>query len=135
MFLLVSQQFQFLDLYRFPRTGHNYHQSVLFKGRYFIASAGTQAAVLLKADLPPQTQEPRLQFYQGLNRCSSFLLLSTPHSLSLSSASERTLKDPKGTNVEVSRVDLANWALRTSPKFTTGVIYQFHQISHENTIR
>ena len=25
------------------------------------------------------------------------------------------------------RVDLANWALRTSPKFTTGVKYQFHQ--------
>ena len=24
-------------------------------------------------------------------------------------------------------VDLANWALRTSPKFTTGVKYQFHQ--------
>ena len=25
------------------------------------------------------------------------------------------------------RVDLANWALRTSPKFITGVKYQFHQ--------
>ena len=24
-------------------------------------------------------------------------------------------------------MDLANWALRTSPKFTTGVKYQFHQ--------
>ena len=29
--------------------------------------------------------------------------------------------------VEVRRVDLANWTLRTSPKFTTGVKYQFHQ--------
>ena len=31
-----------------------------------------------------------------------------------------------GTNDEVRRVDLANWALPTSPKFTTGVKYQFH---------
>ena len=29
--------------------------------------------------------------------------------------------------MEVTRVDLGNWALRTSPKFTTGVKYQFHQ--------
>ena len=29
--------------------------------------------------------------------------------------------------MEVRRVDLANWALRTSSKFTTGVKYQFHQ--------
>ena len=29
--------------------------------------------------------------------------------------------------MEVRRLDLANWALRTSPKFTTGVKYQFHQ--------
>ena len=27
----------------------------------------------------------------------------------------------------VMRVDLANWALRISPKYTTGVKYQFHQ--------
>ena len=31
--------------------------------------------------LPPQTQEQRLKLYQGLNRCSSFPLLSAPHSL------------------------------------------------------
>ena len=29
--------------------------------------------------------------------------------------------------MEVRRVDLAHWALRTSPKITTGVKYQFHQ--------
>ena len=29
--------------------------------------------------------------------------------------------------MKVRRVDLANWALRTSPKFITGVKYQFHQ--------
>ena len=38
----------------------------------------------------------------------------------------KDLKDPRGPSVEV-RMDLANWALRTSPKFTTGVKYQFHQ--------
>ena len=49
-----------------------------------------------------------------------------PHS-TLSLASEQTLKDPRSTNEEVRRVDLANWALRTSPKFTTGIKYEFHQ--------
>ena len=39
--------------------------SVLPKGRSFISSTGTKAAILPKAGLPPQTQEPRLQFYQG----------------------------------------------------------------------
>ena len=34
-----------------------------------------------KADLPQQTQEPRLQFYQGLNRYGSFPLLFATHSL------------------------------------------------------
>ena len=53
-----------------------HHQCVLPKGRSFTANSGTKAAVLL-----------------GMNRCSSFLLLSTPHSLSL--ASEQTLKDLK----------------------------------------
>ena len=48
----------------------------------------------------------------------------------LSLASEQTLKDQRrsqGHNVEVRRVDLSSWALRTSPKFTTGVKYQFQQ--------
>ena len=101
---------------------------VLPKGRSFNASGETQAAVLPKAGLPPQTQEPRLQFQQGFNRCGSFPLLSASPSLSL--ASEQTLKDlkdPRGTNEEVRRVDLANWALRTTPKFTTRVKYKFHQ--------
>ena len=44
--------------------------------------------------------------------------------------SEQTLKDlknPRGTNVVLGRVDLANWALRSSPKFTIVVKHQFHQ--------
>ena len=60
-------------------------------------------------------------FYQGLNKCGNFLLLSALHSLF------SIWTDPRGTNVEVRRVDLPNWALRTSPKFTTGVKYQFRQ--------
>ena len=35
----------------------------------------------------------------------------------LSSVSEQTLKDPWGTNVDVRRVNLANWALWTSPQW------------------
>ena len=68
-----------------------------------------------------QAQEPRLQFYQRLNRVVASRCF--PHS-TLSLVSEQTLKDlkrPRGTNVQVRRVDLANWALRTSPKFTRRV--------------
>ena len=75
-----------------------------------------------------KTQEPRLQFYQGFNRFGSFPLFSASHSLS--SAPEQILKNLKrcqDTILEVRRVDLPNWILRTSPKFTTGVKYQFHQ--------
>ena len=60
---------------------NHHHHSVLSKDRYFTAGTGTQAPVLPKASLLPQTQEPRLQFYQRLNRCGSFPLLSVSHSL------------------------------------------------------
>ena len=60
---------------------HHHHHSVLPKSRLFVASAGTWAAVLPKTGLPLKTQEPRLQFFQGLNRFGSFPLLSAPHSL------------------------------------------------------
>ena len=60
---------------------NHHHQSVLPKGKSISASAGTKEAVLPKAGLPPQTQEPRLQFYYGLNMCGSFPLLSARHSL------------------------------------------------------
>ena len=99
------------------------HQIVLPKGRSFTAS-----------------EEPRLQFCwmqffhcklrnQGcrFTRDSTGAVVSRyfPHP-TLSLASEQTWKDPRGTNVEMRRVDLSNWAFRTSPKFTTGVKYQFH---------
>ena len=44
---------------------HHHHQSILPKGRSSTASAGTKAAVMPKAGLPPQTQESRMQFYEG----------------------------------------------------------------------
>ena len=56
-------------------------QSVMPKGRAFTVSTGTWAAVLPKAGLPLQAQEPRLQFYQGLNRRGNFPLLSASHCL------------------------------------------------------
>ena len=68
-----------------------------------------------KAGLPLQTQEPKLcRFPIGINSYGSFPLLSAPHSL----ASEQISKDPRGLNLEVRIVDLANWVPRISPKFT-----------------
>ena len=106
---------------------HHHHQSVLPKGRSFTASA-----------------EPRLQFYwrqdfqhklrnQGCSFTRDWIGVVDSHCFphpTLSLASERTLKYLKrshGHHVEVRRMELANWALQTSLKFTTGVKYQFHQ--------
>ena len=115
-----------LRLMEHPQHHHHdhHHQRVPPKGRSFTASAGTKAAVLQKAGLPPQTQELRLQFYYGWLGAVASRCFPNP---TLYSVSEEILQDPRGTNVEVRRKDLANWGLRTSPKFTTGVKYQFHQ--------
>ena len=94
-----------------------------------------------KAGPSLQAEKPRLQFsrrqvfHRNLrNQGCSFIrdLIGAVASRcfahpTLSLASEQTLEGPRGTNEEVRRVDLANWALRTSPKFTTGVKHQFHQ--------
>ena len=86
-----------------------------------------------------QAQEPRLQvFHRNLRNQGCSFTRDWIHAVAslcfplptLSSASKQTLKDVKrsrGTNVEVKRVNLANWALWTSLKFITGVKYQFHQ--------
>ena len=81
-----------------------------------------------------QAQEHRLQFSRRqvshrrdwLDAIASHCF---PHRI-LSLAFEQTLRDLKwyhSTNVEVRRVDLANWAIRTTPKCTTGVKYHFHK--------
>ena len=66
----------------------------------------------------------KLQFYQGwIGAVASRCFLHPTFSL----ISEQIWKDPRSTNLEVRRVYLVNWALRTSPKFTTWVKYEFHQ--------
>ena len=104
---------------------YHHHQSVLPKRRSFTSKSGIKAAVLPKARFSTANFGTKVAVLLGMNSCGSFPLLFAPHSLSL--ASEQTLKYPSGTKVEVRRVDLANWALRTSTKYTTGVKFQFRQ--------
>ena len=100
--------------------------SVLPKGRPFSANSGTKPAILPKGRSSIANSGTYVAVLLGINSCDSFPLLFAPHSLSLSLASEQTLKDPRSTNEEVrspinllgeirllNRVDLANWALRT----------------------
>ena len=101
-----------------------YHQSVLPKGRSFTTSSGTKTAVLLKGRSSTANSGNKIAVLIEMNRCGSFTLLSANHSLL---SIWKIWKDPRGTNEEVRRVDLANWALRTSSKYATGVKYQFHQ--------
>ena len=97
----------------FSAQGHIFHCKLMnqgcssAQGRSSTANLGTKVIILL-----------------GINQCGSFQLLSAP---TLSLASEHTLKDPRGPNVGVRRVDLANCALRISQKFTRWVKYQLHQ--------
>ena len=85
------------------------------KGRSFTANSGTKAAVLPKGRSPSANAGTKVA---GMNRRGSFPLLSAPHFLfSIRTDLKRSEKIPG----EVRRVDLANWALRTSPKFTTGL--------------
>ena len=100
-----------------------HHQSILPKGRSFTANSGTKATVLLKGRSSTTYSGTQAAVLLGMDRWGSFPLLSASHSL----VSEQTLKDPRGISMEVRGVDLANWALWTSPKFTTGVKYQFNQ--------
>ena len=69
-------------------TGIHY-QSVLPKGRSYTESAGTKVCSSAKGRSSTATGT-KVTILLGMNRCSSFLLLST-----LSLASEQTLKDLK----------------------------------------
>ena len=71
---------------------HHHHQYFLPKGRSCTACAWIKVAVLPKAGLPLQTQEPRLQFYQGWIGVVASRCFQHP---TLSFASEQTLKDVK----------------------------------------
>ena len=106
---------------------HNHRQCVLPKGRSFTASSGTQACSSAEGMSSTANSGTKCAVLLGLNRCGRFSVLSAP---TLYLASEQTLKQLKrsqGHQRGVRRVDLANWALWTSSKFTTGIKYQFHQ--------
>ena len=102
--------------------------SVLPKGRSFAANSDTKAAILPKSRSSIAKSGTYVAVLLGTNRCGSLPLLSASP---LSLASEQTLNDLKrsgrDTNEGMRRVNLANLSLQTSPKFTTGVKYQFHQ--------
>ena len=85
---LLLSTFFLISLYHH----HHHHQSILPKGRFFTASTGTYAAVQPKAGLPPETQEPMLQFYQ--DEIGAVTSRCFPHP-TLSLAPDHTLKDLK----------------------------------------
>ena len=98
-----------------PRTGRSHcklrnEDCSSTKGRSSIANSGTKAVVL-----------------PGMIGAVASHCFPHPTLFSIWTDLKRSEKIPKGTNVEVRRVNLANWAFRTSPKFTTGVKYQLHQ--------
>ena len=74
-----------------------------------------------------QAKERRLQFYQNL--IDAVTSHCFPHP-TITLAFQQTLKDLKisqGHHVEVKIMDLANWALWTSQKFTTIIINYIYQ--------
>ena len=108
------------NVLREPSSSH-----VLPKGRSFTANSGTKAAILPKGRSSIANSGTYVAVLLGMNRCVSFPLFSAPHSLfSIWTNLKRSEKIP---GAPTRRVDVASWALRTSPKFTTGVKYQFHQ--------
>ena len=73
-------------------------------------------------------QKPRLQFYKGLNRCSSFALLSIPHSFFSIWIDLKRSENIPGTPTWRWREWIwLTGPFRTSPKFTTEVKNQFDQ--------
>ena len=57
------------------------HQCVLPKGRSFTANWDTKVAILLKGRSSTTNSWTKVAVLLGMNRCSSFPLLSAPHSL------------------------------------------------------
>ena len=92
---------------------YNYYQSVLSKGKSLAANSGTKAADLPKGRSCTANSGTKVAVLLGMNRGGSFPFFPHP---TLSLASEQILKvwkDPRGLRMEVRRVDLVNWALRT----------------------
>ena len=121
---------------------HAWHAITLDDGMKWDESSSS--VFCKKAGPSLQAEKPRLQFCrrqvfhrklrkEGCNftrdLTGAVASCCFPHPI-LPLAFEQTLKDLKrsqGTNEEVRRVDMANWALRTSLKFATGVKHQLHQ--------
>ena len=106
---------------------YHHHHSVVPKGRSFTANSGTKAAFLPKGRSSTANSGTKVAVLLGWTGAVASHCFLHP---TLSLASEQTLKDLKRSqrpSMKVRRVDLVNWALRTSPKFTIGIKYQFHQ--------
>ena len=104
-----------------------YHHQCSAQGQVFHCISGTKAAVLHKGSSSNSNSGTKFAVLLWINRCSSFLLLSAPHSLfSIWTDLKRSEKIP---GAPTWRWEEWIWlrALRTLPKFTTGVKYQFHQ--------
>ena len=104
---------------------YNHLQCVLSKGRSFTANSGSKAAVLPKGKSSSANSGTKFAVLLGMNRCGGFPLPSAPHSLFTIWTDLKISHRHQWGGEE--REDLANWALRSSPKFTTGVKYQFCQ--------
>ena len=107
-----------------PLFRYHHRQSVLPKGRSFAVNSGIKAAVLLKSRSFTANSGTKVAVLLGMNRCG---IIPFSFRTQLSLVFEQILKDLRGTSVEVRKVDFANFVLRTSSKFTTGVKYQLHQ--------
>ena len=109
-------------------------QSVLPKGRPFTANSGTKNAVLSKGRSSTANSGTKAAVLLGMNRCGSCPWLSAPHSIfSIWTDLKKIWKVPRGLNLEMRRMDIANWVFRISPKYTTGVKYQFQKGFHQIT--
>ena len=72
-----------------------HHQSVLPNGRSFTANAGSKVSVLSKGRSSPANSGSKVVDLLGINRCDSFPLFSTHHSLfSISTDLKRSEKIP-----------------------------------------
>ena len=81
-FLSVFGYINFINLhFSTGHSHHHHHQSVLPKGRSITEKSGTKATVLLKGRPSTANSGTQAGVLLGMNRCSSFPLLSAPYSL------------------------------------------------------
>ena len=99
-------------------------QSVLPKGQVLNCKRRNLSCSSAEGRSSTANSRTKVQFYQGLNRCGSFPCFAHP---TLSLASEQTLKDLKSSQGH-RRVDLANWALSTSPNSPQGLNINFIRV-------